>query len=76
MAEDALGAANNNMDLGEIMKREIGKVLPGTLLKDLFSQLSRTNLPLAVVDEKDKLLGAIVRGSVMAKLAERGVANG
>ena len=76
MAEDALGAANNNMDLGEIMKREIGKVLPGTLLKDLFSQLSRTNLPLAVVDDKDKLLGAIVRGSVMAKLAERGVANG
>jgi len=76
MAEDALGAANNNMDLGEIMKREIGKVLPGTLLKDLFVQLSRTNLPLAVVDEKDKLLGAIVRGSVMAKLAERGVANG
>jgi len=76
MAEDALGAANNNKDLGEIMKREVGKVLPGTLLKDLFSQLSRTNLPLAVVDEKDKLLGAIVRGSVMAKLAERGVANG
>ncbi|NLG32970.1 MAG: glycine betaine/L-proline ABC transporter ATP-binding protein [Syntrophomonadaceae bacterium] len=76
MAEDALGAANNNKDLGEIMKREVGKVLPGTLLKDLFVQLSRTNLPLAVVDEKDKLLGAIVRGSVMAKLAERGVANG
>jgi glycine betaine/proline transport system ATP-binding protein len=38
----------------------------------MFKLLSGKSLPLAVVNEENKLLGVIVRGSVMAKLAEKG----
>jgi glycine betaine/proline transport system ATP-binding protein len=71
MAEDALEAVEQNQkDLTQILNRDISTVKPDTILKDLFSLLSGKNLPLAVVDNDNRLLGIIVRGTVMAKLAE------
>ncbi|NLW43963.1 MAG: glycine betaine/L-proline ABC transporter ATP-binding protein [Syntrophomonadaceae bacterium] len=76
MAEDALEAVEQNQkDLTQILNRDISTVKPDTILKDLFSLLSQNNLPLAVVDNENRLLGIIVRGSVMAKLAEGGGAD-
>ncbi len=76
MAEDALEAAEGNQkDLSQILNREISTVKPDTVLKDLFCSLSGKNLPLAVVNDENRLMGIIVRGSVMAKLAEGGIAS-
>lgn len=72
-AEDALEAIDKKQDnLEAILKTDIPTVLPDTLLKDIFALLSGKSYPLAVVNENNKLLGVILRGSVMAKLAERG----
>ncbi|NLB19040.1 MAG: glycine betaine/L-proline ABC transporter ATP-binding protein [Syntrophomonadaceae bacterium] len=76
MAEDALQAVEQNQkDLTQILNRDISTVTPDTVLKDLFSLLAGKNLPLAVVNDENRLLGIVVRGSVMAKLAEGGEAN-
>ncbi len=76
MAEDALKAVEKNQkDLIEILDRNISTVSPDTPLRELFSLLSGKSLPLAVVNDENRLMGIIVRGSVMAKLAERGTVN-
>ncbi|NLB52943.1 MAG: glycine betaine/L-proline ABC transporter ATP-binding protein [Syntrophomonadaceae bacterium] len=76
MAEDALEAVESKQkDLETILRRDVHTVLPDTPLKDLFALLTGKSTPLAVVSEERKLLGIIVRGSVMAKLAERGTVN-
>jgi glycine betaine/proline transport system ATP-binding protein len=73
LAEDALKAIENKQEsLDDILLKDIPTVLPETPLKDMFKLLSGKSLPLAVVNEENKLLGVIVRGSVMAKLAEKG----
>jgi glycine betaine/proline transport system ATP-binding protein len=72
-AEDALEAIDKKQDhLEAILQTDLPTVLPDTPLKDIFALLSGKSLPLAVVNEKNKLLGVIVRGTVMAKLAQRG----
>jgi glycine betaine/proline transport system ATP-binding protein len=71
MAEDALQAVENNKkELDKILQRDVPVVLLDTPLKEIFALLSGKSLPLAVVNEERKLLGVIVRGSVMSKLAE------
>lgn len=73
LAEDALNAIENKQDdLEKILQKDIPTVLPDTPLNEIFTFLSGKSLPLAVVNEQNKLLGVIVRGSVMAKLAKRG----
>ncbi|MDD4297391.1 MAG: CBS domain-containing protein, partial [Ruminiclostridium sp.] len=70
MAEDALQAVQSNQkDLEKILQRDVPTVLPDTPLKEIFTLLSGKSSPLAVVNEENILLGVIVRGSVMAKLA-------
>lgn len=76
MAEDALKAVENKeTSLDSIIQKDIPKALPGTPVKEMFALLTGKNLPLAVVDENDKFHGIIVRGTVMAKLAEGGTAD-
>lgn len=76
MAEDALKAVEQKQkDLTQILNQDISTVKPDAVLKDLFSLLSGKNLPLAVINDDNRLMGIIVRGSVMAKLAEGGVAS-
>ncbi|PKM90834.1 MAG: glycine/betaine ABC transporter ATP-binding protein [Firmicutes bacterium HGW-Firmicutes-12] len=76
MADDALQAVENNQNnLEKILQRDVSSVLPDTPLKEIFALLSGKSGPLAVVNEENKLLGVIVRGSVMAKLAEGGTVN-
>lgn len=73
MAEDALTAVKKNQnDLEPILRRDIPTVEPHTPVKELFALLAGKSLPLAVVDEQNKLRGIIVRGAVMAKLAGGG----
>jgi glycine betaine/proline transport system ATP-binding protein len=73
LAEDALEAIEKKQDdLEAILQTDISTVLPETPLRDIFTLLAGKSLPVAVVNDENKLLGVIVRGTVMAKLAERG----
>lgn len=73
MAEDALKAVENReTSLDSVIQKDIPIALPDTPVKEMFPLLTGKNLPLAVVDENEKFRGIIVRGAVMAKLAEGG----
>ena len=48
---------------------------PDDSLNTLFPLLAETNLPLPVIDENRRLLGIVVRGSVLAGLADAGATN-
>lgn len=70
-AEAALDAIEKKQDdLEGILQRDTPRVLPDTSVDDIFALLAGKSVPLAVVNEENRLLGVIVRGSVMAKLAK------
>lgn len=56
--------------LEKILQTDIPKVAPDTVANELFPILADLNYPLAVVNEHDRLLGVIVKGSLLAGLAE------
>jgi len=75
-ADDALKAIkNNDKSIENIIINDIPKVLPDTQLREMFASLTGKNLPLAVVDEDGRFKGIVLRGTVMAKLAEGKEAN-
>lgn len=70
-AEDALQAVENNeKDLDRILIRNSATALPDTPLNEMFALLTGKNEPLAILDDEGKFQGVVVRGNVMAKLAE------
>ncbi|WP_077214666.1 quaternary amine ABC transporter ATP-binding protein [Bacillus dakarensis] len=68
-AADARKAAEAGQSLQDILDRDVQKVSSDTLLFDLFDSVSTASIPVAVVDENDKLLGILVRGAVIGALA-------
>lgn len=75
MAEDALKAIQNNItDLNEIIKDDIKRVEKDTSINDIFNIIYNTPVPVAVI-ENDRLVGILVRGSVIAGLAGEGEVN-
>jgi len=68
-ADEALAARNSEIgDLHSIVKADIKQVEKDTPMNEIFTILHDSQVPLAVV-EKDKLVGIIVRGAVIAALA-------
>lgn len=78
VADDAVKAVKENIsDIREITLTDIPRVLPDTLLDDLIAIGAETKYPVAVVDESDRLLGIIVRVSILSGLVNhRRAANG
>jgi glycine betaine/proline transport system ATP-binding protein len=73
-AEDAARLAETGeRDLTKIMITEFRSVPPETPAKDLFQHMHDISYPLAVVNGDDHLLGVVVKGSLLAAMAERGV---
>lgn len=68
-AQSASEAVKNGQSLEEVMVHDIETVSPETLIVDMFDQVSTATLPVAVVDENNRLSGIIVRGAVLAALA-------
>jgi glycine betaine/proline transport system ATP-binding protein len=58
--------------LAEAVCTDIKTVFPNTPSQDLFTIMADLPYPLAVVDENNKFKGVIVRGTLVAALAERG----
>lgn len=68
-AEDASNALKTGSTLSDILIEDGPRVSPDTLLNELFEVTSSAKVPLAVVDEQNRLLGVIVRGAVLGALA-------
>lgn len=59
-------------DLSNIIEKDIKTVKPDTPINDMFALMTDIRYPLAVINESSKLLGVIVRGSIIGGLAGRG----
>ncbi|MBO8158636.1 glycine betaine/L-proline ABC transporter ATP-binding protein [Thermosyntropha sp.] len=69
-AEDVAEIANQgDRQLERVIQKDMPVAHPDTLLADLLEVLAYTKVPVAVVDEDNKLVGTLVRGSVIAGLA-------
>lgn len=68
-ADDAAKAAKEKKGLQDVMITDIPKVSPDTLLADLFEPMNDASAPLSVVDERGRLVGIVVRGSIIGALA-------
>ncbi len=71
-ADDAEKAVEQGGDLESVLLRpeENQKISPDTPLEDILPLMVELDFPAAVVDEQGKLIGIIVRGSIIAGLAE------
>lgn len=73
--------ASKARDRGEktletIIKRDIPTVPTDAVAKDLFPIMAQIDYPLAVVDERHRLKGIVVRGALLAALSENVPENG
>lgn len=68
-AEDASNAMKSGKSLNDILILDGPRVSPDTVLSDLFEVTSSAKVPLAVVDDQERLMGVIVRGAVLGALA-------
>lgn len=72
-AEDALAAAEEKKNtVKDIIIKDIPRVSPDTPLNDLIPIIADSKFPVVVTSEDNKLLGIIVRGSVLAGMVRKG----
>lgn len=69
IAEDASSAVKEGKKLEDIIIQDVPTVSPDTLLHDLFEMISSTKVPVAVVNENNRLEGVIIRGAVLGALS-------
>ena len=70
--EAAALAARGEDKISEAVCTDIKTVYPDSPAQDLFTIMADLPYPLAVVDENNRFKGVIVRGTLVAALAERG----
>ena len=68
-AQDASSAIETGKTLEEIMITDLPMLLPDTVLIDLFDIVSTAIIPVAVIDENNKLQGIIIRGALIGALS-------
>lgn len=68
-ADDAKSAFEKKQSLQEILYANVQTVTKETTLFDLFDIISSATIPVAVVDERNRLLGILVKGAVIGALA-------
>jgi glycine betaine/proline transport system ATP-binding protein len=67
-ASDASKATEGNQPIEAFIEKEITTVGSETLLIDLFDKVSTASIPVAVIDEKQRLKGILIRGAVIGAL--------
>lgn len=71
LAEEAAKAAERgDQDLSNIIVKDVTTVAPDNTLNDLFELSVDAPVPLVVVDDDNKILGIIVRGTLLAGLVK------
>ncbi|PKG23222.1 quaternary amine ABC transporter ATP-binding protein [Niallia nealsonii] len=68
-ADDAKRGVEQGLSIHDILIESIDTVLGDTLLTDLFDIVSQATIPVAVVNEDNRLKGIVVRGAVLGALA-------
>lgn len=68
-AEDAAAAAKANQPIEDVLTTDVPKAAPDTILNDLFELMADSRLPVAVVDDNNRLHGIVLKGAVLAALA-------
>lgn len=71
-AEQASAAAKQNKSIVDVMTREVPTVHSDTVLTDLFEAVASAKVPLAVIDESNRLQGIVVKGSILGAMAGDG----
>ena len=69
-AESAQEARAKGLTLKEVIDKNVQKVQKDTLVSDIFNLIYDSPTPLAVVDDKDRLVGVVIRGSVISALTD------
>ena len=71
IADDASAALKRGeKSLEACMRKDFPRVSPDTQAIEMFQVLAETSYPVAVVDEAGKLKGVVIKGSLLAGLAE------
>ncbi|KKB73688.1 MULTISPECIES: glycine/proline betaine ABC transporter ATP-binding protein OpuAA [Bacillus] len=68
-AESAKKAAEKGADLESVLQKEMTTVHEDTVLTEIFELVSDANIPIAVVDDKNRMKGIVVRGALIGALA-------
>lgn len=68
-AEDAAQATKEGKTIDDILKTDVPTVKLDTLLVDMFDTISSSSIPVAVIDDNNRLHGIVIRGSVLGALA-------
>ncbi|MBP1991477.1 glycine betaine/proline transport system ATP-binding protein [Paenibacillus eucommiae] len=68
-AEDASAAIKSGHTLEAVLIRDVPIVSPETVLSELFDVVSSTKIPVAVIDDRQRLVGIIIRGAVLGALS-------
>ncbi|WP_342505536.1 glycine betaine/L-proline ABC transporter ATP-binding protein [Sporosarcina sp. FSL K6-2383] len=68
-AQDAVAATESGKTLQEVLISDLPMMSADTLLIDLFDIVSTATIPVAVVNEDNKLQGIIIRGALIGALA-------
>ncbi|BAQ11871.1 glycine betaine abc transporter ATP-binding [Bacillus sp. OxB-1] len=68
-AQDAVQAVETGKTLEEVLITDFPMIPADTVLTDLFDIVSTTAIPVAVIDERRKLEGIIIRGALIGALS-------
>ncbi|WP_458415018.1 quaternary amine ABC transporter ATP-binding protein [Schinkia sp. CFF1] len=68
-AAEARKAVDQGKNLSHILDNNIQTVMKETLLVDLFEVVSEAVIPVAVIDEDQRLRGIVIRGAVLGALS-------
>ncbi|WP_216667847.1 quaternary amine ABC transporter ATP-binding protein [Sporosarcina jiandibaonis] len=71
-AQEALNATENNQSLDEVLITDLPMIPEDRVLTELFDIVSKATIPVAVIDEKERLLGIIIRGAFIGALSGNG----
>lgn len=66
----ALEARRDGLDLKTVIDKNVKKIPEEMLVTDIFEVIKDAEAPLAVVDDRDKLKGVVIRGSVIEALSQ------
>lgn len=68
--EASVALKRGEKSLEACMRKDFPRVAPDTQAVEMFQVLAETSYPVAVVDEAGKLKGVVIKGSLLAGLAE------
>lgn len=68
-AQDTLEAIESKKSLNDVLISDLPMISPDTVLTELFDVVSTASIPVAVINEEQKLQGIIIRGALIGALS-------